>query len=161
MPLAEPHIAQPVYPAAKAAGKEDPMQILWRPRMQYRVVEHFSGGALAIFALAMGPMRLLVVCLHPALMLELGAFPARHLGKVKISQTALQVEIRLDKIFPRLLLVNLLLLDAQLGVDKLRLFRDKNAPLSLTNRSGEPCLRMASLKMRRYASSSWRWHTLL
>jgi hypothetical protein len=59
------------------------------------VIKDFSRGPLAIFAVAMRPMRLLVMRCHPPLMFQFRLFPARHLGKIEISQTALQIEIRL------------------------------------------------------------------
>src|SRR5690349_14461644 len=69
-PLAEAEIAQPVQPAGKATGEEDPMQMRWLPDMPNRLIQDFSGGALPIFALTMGPVGLLIMRRHPALMLD-------------------------------------------------------------------------------------------
>lgn len=88
-PLAKAEIAQPVQPARKATGKEDPVQIFWCPDMPDDLIEDFSRSTLPVFALPMRPMWLMVVGIHPSLVFQLGALPAGHLGKIEVSKPSL------------------------------------------------------------------------
>ena len=126
LPLAKAEIAQPVEPTRKATGEEDAMEMVWRPDVPHRLIEYFRRRALAIFALSVRPMGLIVMGGHPTLMLHLGTFPAGHLGEMEISKPSLKIKVTFDKIFPRLLFANLLLLDVEFLVDELRLFGDKD-----------------------------------
>lgn len=138
-PVSEPGIAQRVEGARKAGREECSVQILLALTHSGDPAENLLWGASTVFALAVGPVALLVVVLNPPFMNghELG--PALGPCEVPVGHPALDVEGGLYVRLPRTTPLYLFLVDVQGFVDRECLgLALKMAPPSLTMASGEP-----------------------
>src|SRR5262249_13541571 len=91
------------------------------PEASPHPVKDFRGAEASILTVPMRPVGLIILVGNPALVDRFSLLPAGHLREVIIGQTALQVELGLNKIFPRLLLVDLFFANRERVVDNLSL----------------------------------------
>ena len=127
-PVSEPGIAQRVEGARKAGREECSVQILLAVTHSGDPAENLLWRASTVFALAVGPVALLVVVLNPPFMNghELG--PALGPCEVPVGHPALDVEGGLYVRLPRTTPLYLFLVDVQGFVDRECLVGPEDGP---------------------------------